>query len=231
MAFPTTSVLDNFNRADENPLDNTGNWRYSVFHSGPESPQHSTFKLVSNAVMDDSTADGGASGQAYWNTSTFGPAVEVYVTLSTVWSAAGSDFWFFIHMTGPDTPGDSTLCGYLAYALYNAGAWRYQINRWDNGVGTEIQSFQIGPTLSAGDKLGFECTSGGQMTWYYKAAAGSWGAASGLSSVTDTTYTTGYIAFEKGYLDTTSVLDDFGGGNIVASVSTNHLGLLLGVGQ
>jgi len=213
MAFPTTSVLDDFNRANENPLSSAGSWGTSIFDNFGGAGD--SFKLVSNAIQDDSAADGAGSGQAFWDGATYGPAVEVYVTFTTIWGNASSDFWFWLQGSGEDNASNANLDGYIAYAAYSAGSWVYTLSRVDNGVSTEIRAAQTGPTLANGDKLGMECSASGVFTWYHKPAAGSWGAASGLSTTTDTTYTSGHIGLSKGYADTTSVLDDFGGGNVV----------------
>ena len=60
MAFPTTGILDNFNRANENPLGN-GTW------SGPLFTTDNRDQLISNAVT---LTSGNCSD--YWIT-TFGP--------------------------------------------------------------------------------------------------------------------------------------------------------------
>lgn len=221
-AFPTTPVLDDFNRADENPLSTAGSWGASIL-----SGTHGTFKLVSNAIQDDSAADGSSSGQAYRDDQNYGPGVEAYVTILNPWANNASDFWFFVHGR---SEGSSAVDGYMAVAYYTSGTWYYTVQRLDNEVATELTpSAEAGPTLANGDKLGIEATAAGVFTWYYKPAAGAWGQASGVSTRSDSTYTSGHIGVSKGFHDTTSTLDDFGGGNIVASTLKRFL--LLGVGQ
>lgn len=210
MAFPTTSVLDDFNRANEEPLTDSGKWSGIV--SG--TPGH--FTLVSNSIFDHSGTHGTGSAAQYRNNANYGPGAEAYVTLTSVWANNNSDFWFWMHGRSEGTSGRD---GYVAYAYYNGGTWRYKMDRIDNEVATEIRAAQAGPTLGAGDKLGLECSTSGVFTWYYKASAGSWGAASGLSTTTDTTYTSGHIGVSKGFNDTTSVLDDFGGGTLIGASS------------
>ena len=72
MAFPTTPVLDDFNRANENPLDN-GTW---TIPSGAQ-----IMRIISNAAVP--TAVAGAS-VAYWSVGAFGPASEVYSTVTVL---------------------------------------------------------------------------------------------------------------------------------------------------
>lgn len=213
MAFPTTGILDNFNRADENPLSTAGNIGAPIFTVASGGPQ--SFKLVSNAIQDDSLADGGGSAQMYWDGATFGPGIEVYVKLVTPWQNNSSDFWFWVAGNAENTTG---LDGYQAVVYYSAGTWFYTIWRYDNNVGTELTpSAEAGPTLADGDQIGIEL-SGGTFTYKYKTAAGSWGDASGVSTRSDSTYTSGHIGISKGFNDTTTSLDDFGGGTIVKGV-------------
>lgn len=224
-AFPTTSVLDNFNRADENPLSTAGSIGapiYSVASGGAQ-----TFKLTGNAIQDDSLADGGGSAQMYWSAANFGPGSEAFVTLNNPWANNSSDLWLWMNGNAESTSG---MDGYVLYTFYNAGTWSYVVTRNDNAVGTELTpSAEAGPTLANGDKFGGEITSGGTITFYYKAAAGSWGPASGVSTRSDATYTSGHIGVSKGFNDVTTTLDDFGGGTIVAS-SVRRTFMLLGVG-
>lgn len=219
-AFPTTSILDNFNRANENPLSTAGSL------GAPIHTSDGTCKLVSNAVQDDSLADGTGSCAFYWDGANFGPGAEVYVKLVTPWQNNTSDFWLW--MNG-NSEGTTNVDGYQLYVPYNTGVWYYTVYRHDNNVSTELTpSFEAGPTFADGDQIGGEITAGGTITFYYKTAAGSWGPAAGVSTRSDTTYTSGHIGASKGYTDTTTSLDDFGGGTIVTS--TRRTFMLLGVG-
>ncbi len=223
-AFPTTGLIDDFNRANENPLSEAGNWESPPIPGGGGSCE--TFKLVSNAIQDDSTADGCGSGQAYWEV-VFGPGVEVYASFPTVWNAAGSDGWFWLNGNAEPTAATD---GYRCYFFYDTGSWKYGCDRHDNTVATNISADTVGPTLGSGDKLGVELTAAGLFTWYHFPSGGAWGVASGPTPFTDTTYTTGHIGISKGFNDTTSIVDDFSGGTIVAS-GTSRFRTLVGAGQ
>ena len=67
MAFPMTSVLDNFNRSDEGPPPRTNGtqWTGSDTHFG----------VVSNVAEPPGSANSDLVAN-YWDTSTFGPACE-----------------------------------------------------------------------------------------------------------------------------------------------------------
>src|SRR2546426_7508013 len=71
--FPTTGVLDNFNRANENPLGN-GTW------TNPWATGDGNLRILSNVVA---VVSGGFS-DAYWSAASFGPDAEAFVTITTL---------------------------------------------------------------------------------------------------------------------------------------------------
>lgn len=207
-AFPDTSILDTFTSANTDPI--AGNW------SGPIKPGMAQMKIVSNALKQ-SLVVAGQSGSSYWNAANFGPGVEVYVTVTTWWNNASSDFWLWANGNNENAAG---VDGYLTY-IPNGGTW--SINRTDNNVDTQLGATLVTQTISNGDAIGVSI-QGGTITGWYKASGGSW-ASQGTRS--DSTYTSGHIGVSKGFVDSTSVLDDFGGGTIPSS----RVRLLTGVGQ
>lgn len=209
MAFPTTSVLDNFNRANENPLSTAGNWGAPIHD--PATGGAMTMKLVSNAIQDDSLADGGGSGQAYWDGANFGPGAEVFVTIPTWWANASSDFWLWMHGR---SEGSSAMDGYKLYVSTSGGNNIWQLYRLDNEVATQLGADLGTQNISNGDAIGLECTASGIFQAYYKASGGGWATVGSTRS--ESTYTSGHIGVSKGFNDTTSSLDDFGGGTIVS---------------
>lgn len=70
LAFPSVGLLDNFTRANENPLSNASQWGSPNFSSDP-----GTVALVGNAVV--------GSGSAYWNQSTW-TDTDVWATVGTI---------------------------------------------------------------------------------------------------------------------------------------------------
>ncbi len=98
MAFPTTSVLDDFNRADENPLSGGGNWALLNSLGAP-------LKSVSNQVGESTNA----LNESYWAASNFGPDCEVFCTFSVVPTAAGG-MRLYVRIQGEG--GASTWDGY-----------------------------------------------------------------------------------------------------------------------
>lgn len=196
MAFPTTSILSQFT-GSEDPLSESGNF------AGPIFPSMAQMKKVSNQAMQ-STLVGSQSGSSYWTVAAFGPGVEVYVTIPTWWNNASSDFWLWANGNAENTAGAD---GYLLY-VPNGGTWN--LSRVDNTVATQLGADLGTQVPASGDSIGLEIISGGTHQAYYKSGAGAWSTLGTTRS--DNTYTSGHIGFSKGFVDTTSVLDNFGGG-------------------
>lgn len=131
MSFPTTSVLDNFNRADEGPPP-SDSWSF------PIDPDNDGDVVV---VSNECTFDG--FGGAYWSEETFGPDTEVYITASST-----STFELHARMTNP---GFSGRDGYLSE--FNIGGDTIAIYRVDNNTATQLGD-DIPFTLADGDVLG-----------------------------------------------------------------------------
>ena len=72
MAFPESSILDNFNRGDEGPPLSSDWTEMGHVSDGLE--------VVSNEAEGETGFS--AACTEYWNPATFGPACEAYVTIS-----------------------------------------------------------------------------------------------------------------------------------------------------
>lgn len=139
MAFPTTGVLDNFNRADSSGLG--ASWTGSLWAGEP------TFDIVSNAAK--SAANYRSN---YYNVSTFGPDAECYAT----WS--GGRGWLYVRVNGTG----ATLNAYGCRAETTVGT--NAIIRIDNGVETVLGAAFAIPT--SGDQVGISAV-GSTITCYY----------------------------------------------------------------
>jgi hypothetical protein len=184
-SFPTTSVVDNFNRANENPLGH-GTW------TGPVYQGDARFALSSSQVA---CAQSGAWCDEYWNQATYSDS-EAYVTISAKGSSNGVGL--FVRVANPNT---GTLRGYLI----ETGGTSLTFYRIDSGSETQLGSTVTGLTWSAGDKLGFQAVGSTLTAYHY--TGGAW---SSVASRTDSTYATGTIGLES--YSTSWTLDDFGGG-------------------
>lgn len=156
MAFPTTSVLDNFNRADENPI--TTNWTAPI-------------ELGATAQMLYVNRIGGwGSGQAYYDIAEFGPDCEAYVQLETV-PPDGYNLRLWTNINGEGTA--SVTC-YRCSIYSLSGTWYYGIRRINAGITTHLEVDQpVGHVFVNGDWYGMEVIDN-IISLYYKTAAGSW---------------------------------------------------------
>ncbi len=191
MAFPTTGVLDDFNRTDENPLSDGGDWSQMVWNGDD-------LKIVSNEVTDD-----GAQGGNYRSDQTYGADSEVFTTLATV----GTDFGAVLLRLAD--AGGSTPDGY-EFNFIISGTDRVAVQRIDNGSETLLGSV-VNLTVVTGEKVGFEAI--GSTLKGYRFTGGAW---QEEISRSDSTYTAaGNIGM---FLNTGGWdVDDFGGGTVVAA--------------
>lgn len=187
MAFPTTGVLDSFDRADSASLG--ASW----------TPQFDSFKIVSNqcAVTTSDTYTAVLYGTAFANDQ------EVYLTLSTISTVFNyGRLWV--------RSSSSTDPEVASYSLsWDAEFGTITVNDVTSTVETQLGA-TITQSLSSGDSVGLSII-GSTITVYYKASGGSWNS---LATRTDSAHSTGaYLAMEV-YGKTASRFDNFGGGSI-----------------
>lgn len=192
MAFPTTGILDDFNRADTGPPP-SASWGGQIRTS-----EDGGLKVASNLCVP--AVDSVCSG--WWNDATFGPDSEVYATLVTVDPARVATFWVSI-----SSPGTAGLDGYLLYAFPGTET----IYRVDNEVLTALGASGT-MTYTNGDSLGLDLV-GGTIT-SHKKTGGVW---SSILTRSDSTYTTGYVGF--GMQGNGFSADDFGGGTAIVTAN------------
>lgn len=161
MAFPTTGILDNFNRPDEGPPP-SASW------TGPMRPGDTNgLRVVSNTCQRVAPYGG-----AWWNVSSFGPDCEIYITC-----LGPSDFYLFWRII--DSPGTATADGYALNWFNDV----ITVRRLDNNTFTTLGAgiSQTGP--ASGNKLGVSMI--GSTITPYVDTGGGWTA---LSTRTDATY-------------------------------------------
>jgi hypothetical protein len=188
MAFPTTGVLDNFNRADEGPPP-SANWT-------------DTWTGLGGGTLVNSNELGTPFyGDSYWSASTFGPNSEVYVTIA---------YWdYTYYAVRLQDPGTSYSC----YRLDHGQAEESEtfLSRVDGGFVTQLGAYLSAATAGTTGKVGIEAS--GTSISMYEDAGGGW---SLVGTRTDGTYTAaGYIGV--GFGTASGLLDDFGGGTIAAA--------------
>lgn len=207
MAFPTTSVLDDFNRSNVGPPLG-GNWSVVYNLTG--------FTIVSNHIEPGGSA---LTCGEYWNAATFGPDCEAYITDLTVdTTGAWAGIVLQVRLANP---GSSTMTGYeVDFYLRDDSStvgdvYFYRLD--DSATFVQLGATITGLTFSNGVTFGIEMI-GSTLKAYYKPSGGSW---TEIGSRTDTTYdSAGYIAVGWWYTDPTATdLDDFGGGTVVGGTN------------
>jgi len=203
--FPTTSLLDDFNRTNEDPV--AGSWSSTPILSGM-----SNMKVVSNALKKSTNV--AASGSAWINT-VYGPGVEAYVDFTTIHtSTVDYDAWLWLNGNAENTGG---VDGYICYFNKTSGGvieWGLYIvtNNVITRLGAAINTTQ---DLSNGNKIG--CSHDGTTLEMFYHNGTSW---TSMGTRSDSTYTTGHIGVSIGTnTNTDGVIDNFSGGNIVTASS------------
>lgn len=203
MAFPTTSILDDFNRASLGT-----NWTQGLLGD-------------SDLAIDSSTAaDGSGSGlwcAARWNVATYGADTEAFATILESVSATRA-LLGRLDVSGGESAPDGYSVEFNNTAFCKA--WRL-----DNGVATKLGSDFTVSGYGVDSQIGIEIV-GTTITVYHKASGGSW---SVVTTRTDSTYSAaGYIGLEL--YDNVTRTDDFGGGTVGGAPTLLPRLALLGVG-
>ncbi len=196
MAFPTTGILDNFNRANEGPPP-SADWTTDPLGFGD-----SGLKVLTNQCIGNNS---GSDNSGYWDTTTFGPDCEVYATI-VVRPNTGQYFGVYARLV---QIGAGTTDGYyVEYIFQAAGTDTVSIYRIDNASFTVLGS-AISQDFNLGDKLGLELI--GSTLTAYRHDGSSWAS---LGSRTDSTHSAaGNIGLA---MHDVAIADDFGGGTVVA---------------
>lgn len=205
-AFPTTSVLDDFNRADSGSLGS--NWSVSYYLAG--STPHG---IASNQCAVPSGTF--HYPREYYNVSTYGPDSEAFYTLVTV-IADGEDAC--IVGLRQKEAGSGTHDDYhFDLGAMSAGTdTSLRLVRTDNGSGSGGRT-QLGASFSQavtnGYKYGIEAI-GSDITAYTD-TGGGWAS---MATRSDSTYTAAgnlNLTAPYGGSGNFNVVDDFGGGTVV----------------
>lgn len=200
--FTVTSVpmLDKFNRANEDPVVN--GWSATPIYN----PGIGNARLVSNKLANASV--GGANG-SYWSTR-FGANMFVCATIDTAMTSGSILLYARTH-----DPGTTSLDGYLGALFYDAGGsnqYYLRIYREDDGGDTLIAQYNLGATITSGDKWAI-CVVGSELgLWWCPVSTGVW---EERVIGYDVTYRNpGYAGVVFDNADTSSRMDDFGGGTV-----------------
>ena len=146
MAFPTTGILDDFNRGDED-LSDSANW----------TDLEGDLRVVSNQC-------GRVDGLGKWSNwvgANFGPDCEGFLTLAVMDTSIN----LYARLT-TDVAG--TTDGYRITTFDGD----VSTHRVDNGSGTQLST--VAQVLASSDKVGIECI-GNTIKAFFKDGGAAWG--------------------------------------------------------
>ena len=194
MAFPTTGILDNFNRGDEGPPP-SASWITPL-----------TSYYTGMSVSGNQCVSAAAPSAAAWGTQ-FGPDSEIYFTVASLGADAFIDI--FIRLNDLDF-GASVDYYYFSIAHSGGTTYDWYVYQVVDGVLTQKDTGSF--TLNDGDSVGMSAV-GTTIKALHKPSAGAW---TELSSITDSGVAgAGYISFAWQGAGTLTI-DDFGGGDATA---------------
>lgn len=211
MAFPSTGILDNFDRSNTGPPLG-GNWTQLVL-------VEEGFKIINN-TQAQAGGSSVASGEL-WTAATYAET-EVYFSLVTV-NKTSDYLGVSVLLRVVQTSSSSTIDGYTAdFVMREAASNVNVVNviRIDNGVNTQLGATISSVTLASGDAVGASI-SGSTIKVFRKPSGGSWAQVG--TDRSDATYSAaGNIGWVWWWNDPTdTVFDNFGGGTIVVASSGN----------
>jgi parallel beta helix pectate lyase-like protein/Big-like domain-containing protein len=196
LASPFSTILDNFNRNDENPLSQSGAWTTMA--------EKTALKVVSNQVLSTSAYSCSYRG-SYTN-------VEAGIKLGTI-PASSNEIAIMLRLS--DAGGASPIrdSRKTCYLFNFAGKDTYAVTKIVDNVATAVKATTAwsGGALSDGDSIGCRA-NGNTLEVWSKRGANPWVKE---TSVVDTGIPgAGAVAFRSE--STTATFDDFSGGAIVA---------------
>jgi hypothetical protein len=200
VAFPTSSVIDTFNRANEDPLSDGGKWSIGPDDFGGTN----NLRVAGNECFQGLAT----SSNGYRNDQDYGPNCEVYCTINQLPSTSVVLYARCVNI------GSGTTDGYVVYFDLFASPDSLVICRMDNdGLTVLGAGITMGTNFVVGDKVGMECIGSTISAYAYQ--GGSW---SLLGSRTDSTYSAaGKIGVRLSDSGSNARIDDFGGGTVVAA--------------
>jgi len=186
--FPTTSVLDNFNRAN------------GAIGSNWIGQNDSSFTVSSNQLAINSS---GLDSFVAWSLASFGADQEAYVTLSQL-SASGTEQGLLLK-----TAADASAALKVVYA---ASANVVRVFTYTSATGWVQRGSDISVTMNNGDQLGARAKANGHVEVYRN------GSLLGTVSVTAWAPYSGGGYIGLWYSNVSgAIVDDFGGGNVSSS--------------
>jgi hypothetical protein len=207
--FPTTGLLDDFNRVDANPI--SGNWAQHVRIGN-------RLKIISNQVA---TGTAGTSCSDYFSLADYGPDSEIFVTVAALPVNVTERLELFLRL---DNEAAAASTGYRLRIAKAASNYDWTLYWMDATSGTNLIASATNIALAVGNKIGFEAISSALNAYLWNGT--SW---SSKLSGTDTHYSTvGRLSI--GLNGDAWRIDDFSGGTVVSAAVTANRLAALGVG-
>lgn len=217
MPFPTTPVLDTFNRADTADLVGGGGYQNDPFWFGTST----TAAIASNQVK------GNAAGSYFdiaRNSATYQHA-EVFWTVAAVGDTATySEYYVYARLQG--FAPSATPC-YWAHWYVSSGSWTLEVQKWDGSSATSLGA-SVADAITGGDVIGLRVTGG--ATTVVEAYRNGLVVASRSDSSSPVT-AAGYIGVNCYDSGSSARFDDLGGGEIRSPAfpppSRRHLHMII----
>lgn len=210
MAVPTTGILDDFERANEDPLDN-GTWDLIV----PGGINMRTASTQPSGYAAQNQASGGSqTTRFYWSAQSFGSTQEVHVKLSggadgDPQLALGENYRLMICL---QDVGGSNWDGYQLVIASETGDDHWYIRRVTNGA-TAAETSVVQDAVYWKRVL-FKTDGSTVEGW---GSNDDWASSTLVISRSDSTYTSGYIGMgiQSNTTATQPQFDEYGGGDPV----------------
>ena len=205
MTIPQSTVLDNFNRANETPLSNSGKWSQSPTAT-------SGLRLDTNQAFI-----GGNNTGSYWNVARVGPDFEIYCTIVAYDSSSQGGFDLVLWGSPPATTPRlryymeiNSGGGYAVHRIYRDG----NALALNNGA---LNNVAVGLGV---DKMLLRRVGSIVEAWNYTAARG-WVRAVAVNELTadlatfGAPFTNGYAGVSLTANASAARVDDFGAATLV----------------
>jgi hypothetical protein len=226
MTVFATSVLDNFNRANESPLSGGGNWLPTGFTPGSDPDGGGlTSEVMALSSNRASIGGGGAASSMAWVASGALGDCEAYATLVGAIPNPASNpttWWLYTRVINPANA--STYKGYRVGINNNSPAGA-SIYRTIGSTSTQLNSTSGLPAFSLNDKIGIRTYTwpGGVMIECWQMTGGVWRRVCAALDSSGVMPTSGYLGMGISNVSSTpgsEAYDDFGGGTITAPTSS-----------
>ncbi|MGH3109712.1 MAG: DUF6531 domain-containing protein, partial [Gaiellaceae bacterium] len=195
LPIPATSVLDDFNRANEDPLSQNGAWASTTTSGGSR-----TLEVLAN--MAGHNEGDFAYADSYRLAPVSGDA-EVYATITDI-PENNDPMFLYLHLQEVGAAGWDGYRVHIERTIVGSSA---HIQKVTNGAAATLVSSGIG--LATGDA--FLLRRVGDILALWRRSAGIW---TQLMSTSDPDYDSGFVGL--GVADHSSRWDDFGGGALGA---------------